>query len=144
MAVKDYHELRVYQLACQMAVRIHELTKSFPVEERYSLTDQVRRSSRSVCMNIAEAWRKRRYPKSFVSKLSDADGEAAETVVSLDFAEHFRYIPAEAHKELTDHYDHICSQLATMMAEPERWVSRNTPPSTPHAPPSTANISSQN
>ena len=132
MAVKDYHELRVYQLACQMAVRIHELTKSFPVEERYSLTDQVRRSSRSVCMNIAEAWCKRRYPKSFVSKLTDADGEAAETVVSLDFASHFKYISLEVHKELTDHYDHICSQLATMMAEPEKWVPKNTPRSTLH------------
>ncbi len=124
MAVKDYRELRVYQLAFESAVRIYELSQSFPIEERYSLTDQVRRSSRSVCANIAEAWRKRRYPRNFVSKLSDADAEAAETLVWLDFALRFGYISDEAHEELSDHYDHICSQLALMMAEPEKWKPR--------------------
>jgi four helix bundle protein len=82
----------VYQLAFDSAVRIYEITKRFPVEERYSLTDQIRRSSRSVCANIAEAWRRRRYPKSFVNKLSDADGEAAETIVWLDFALQFGHL----------------------------------------------------
>ncbi|HKZ68777.1 MAG TPA: four helix bundle protein [Anaerolineales bacterium] len=82
----DHRELRVNQLAFESAVRIFELTKTFPPEERYSLTDQIRRSSRSVCANIAEAWRKRRYPNNFVSKLSDADAEATETLVWLDFA----------------------------------------------------------
>jgi four helix bundle protein len=78
-AIKDYHELRVYQLAFESAMQIFELSKTFPREETYSLTDQIRRSSRSVSANIVEAWRKRRYSASFVSKLSDADTEAAET-----------------------------------------------------------------
>ncbi len=100
------------------------MSKRFPVEERYSLTDQIRRSSRSVCANIAEAWRRRRYPKSFVNKLNDADGEAAETIVWLDFALRFGYLSAEEHRELTETYDHICSQLTIMMAEPEKWIPR--------------------
>lgn len=86
MPAKDYHELRVYQLAFETALCIFEISKKFPPEERYSLTDQIRRSSRSVCSNIAEAWRKRRYPASFVSKLSDSDSESAETGVWLDLA----------------------------------------------------------
>ena len=124
MPAKDHRELRVYQLAFDSAVRIYETTKRFPVEERYSLTDQIRRSSRSVCANVAEAWRRRRYPKSFVNKLSDADGEAAETIVWLDFALRFGYLSAEEHRELTETYDHICSQLTIMMAEPEKWIPR--------------------
>ena len=124
MPAKDHRELRVYQLAFDSAVRIYELTKAFPVEERYSLTDQIRRSSRSVCANISEAWRKRRYPKNFVSKLSDADGEAVETLVWLDFASRFGYLSSELHKELTDAYNHICSQLTLMMAKPEKWIPR--------------------
>jgi four helix bundle protein len=75
--IKSYKELRVYQAAIDAAMKIFELTKRFPPEERYSMTDQVRRSSRSVCTNIAEAWRKRRYPAHFISKLSDSEGEAA-------------------------------------------------------------------
>ncbi|NOZ05204.1 MAG: four helix bundle protein [Chloroflexi bacterium] len=119
---RDFRELRVYKLAFDSAARIHELTKLFPQEERYSLTDQVRRSSRSVCANIAEAWRKRRYPKHFVSKLSDADAEASETIVWLDFARHFRYISETDHVELVDCYDHICRQLVLMLAKPQQWV----------------------
>ena len=92
MPAKDYHELRVYQLAFETALRIFEISKRFPPEERYSLTDQIRRSSRAVCSNIAEAWRKRRYLASFVSKLSDSDAESAETAVWLDFCEAFGYI----------------------------------------------------
>ncbi len=84
--VKHFKELRVYQHAFAAATRIYRLSKRWPAEERYSLTDQIRRSSRSVCANIAEAWRKRRYPAHFVSKLSDSDSEAAETQVWLDFA----------------------------------------------------------
>jgi four helix bundle protein len=79
--IRHFRELEVYQLAMDNAMRIFEVSKLFPKEERYSLTDQIRRSSRSVCANIAEAWRKRRYPNAFVSKLSDADAEAAETQV---------------------------------------------------------------
>lgn len=122
MSARDHRELRVYQLAFESAVEIYELTKGFPADERYSLTDQIRRSSRSVCANVAEAWRKRRYPKSFVSKLSDADAEATETLVWLDFALRFAYITADVHRDLTDRYDHICSQLSLMMAEPQKWV----------------------
>ena len=124
MPARDHRELRVYQLAFDSAVRIYEITKRFPVEERYSLTDQIRRSSRSVCANIAEAWRRRRYPKSFVNKLSDAGGEAAETIVWLDFALRFGYLSTQEHKEIVEAYDHICSQLTIMMAEPEKWTPR--------------------
>jgi len=124
MPAKDHRELRVYQLAFESAVEIYLLTRTFPADERYSLTDQIRRSSRSVCANVAEAWRKRRYPKSFVSKLSDADAEATETLVWLDFALRFEYVTAGIHKDLTDRYDHICSQLSLMMDEPQKWVPR--------------------
>ncbi|MEE9212190.1 MAG: four helix bundle protein [Phycisphaeraceae bacterium] len=79
--VRDFRELRVYQSAFTAAQQIYELSKQFPAEERYSLTDQIRRSSRSVCSNIAEAWRKRQYPPAFASKLTDSDAEAAETRV---------------------------------------------------------------
>ena len=122
---KSHRELRVYQLAFETATRIHDVTKSFPAEEKYSLTDQNRRSSRSVCANIAEAWRRRKYPKNFGSKLTDADTEATETIVWLDFALHFGYISPQLHKELTDHYDHICSQLTIMMSEPNKWTPRD-------------------
>ncbi len=121
---KSHRELRVYQLAFQSATQIHEVTKKFPPEEKYSLTDQIRRSSRSVCANIAEAWRRRKYPKNFVSKLTDSDSEATESAVWLDFALHFKYITPELHKELSDRYDHICSQLTIMMSEPNKWTPR--------------------
>ncbi len=122
MAARDHRELRVYQLAFEMAVRIHEISKAFPADERYSLTDQIRRSSRAVCARIAEGWRKRRYPKSFVSKLSDADAEAVETIVWLDFADRFGYLTDELRLELSRSYDHICSQLSIMMNQPEKWT----------------------
>jgi four helix bundle protein len=121
MGVKDYHELQVYQLAFESAMQIFEMTRAFPREETYSLVDQIRRSSRSVCANIAEAWRKRRYPASFVSKLSDADTEAAETLVWLDFALRCKYINPETHLELYSHYNHICAMLTKMMNDPDSW-----------------------
>lgn len=121
---KSHRDLRVYQLAFDSATQIHELTKQFPAEERYSLTDQIRRSSRSVCANIAEAWRRRKYPKNFVSKLTDSDTEATETIVWLDFALHFGYLTAESHKELSNYYNHICRQLTIMMSEPSKWTPR--------------------
>ncbi len=120
-AIKDYHELHVYELAFESAMQIFELTKTFPRAEAYSLTDQVRRSSRSVCANIAEAWRKRRYPALFVSKLSDSDTEAGETLVWLDFALRCGYVEPEKHGELADHYNHICAQLTNMMNQPGSW-----------------------
>lgn len=100
---------------------IFRLSKRFPAEERYALTDQIRRSSRSVCANIAEAWRKRRYVAAFVSKLTDSDGEAAETEVHLDFALHCGYLPHDEHAKLRDHYDHICRQITRMIQDAETW-----------------------
>jgi four helix bundle protein len=119
--IMDYRELDVYQRAFESAMRIFEVTRSFPREERYSLSDQIRRSSRAVCSNIAEAWRKRRYPAHFVSKLSDSDAEAAETLTWLDFALECQYIGQDIHTELFDHYDHICAQLTKMMNNPDQW-----------------------
>jgi four helix bundle protein len=121
---KSHRDLRVYQLAFESATLIHEVTKKFPAEEKYSLTDQIRRSSRSVCANIAEAWRRRKYPKNFVSKLTDSDSEATETAVWLDFALHFGYLADAQHKKLSDHYDHVCSQLSIMMSDPGKWTPR--------------------
>ncbi len=124
MAVKDFSELDVYEIAFTAAMRIFELTKSFPKDERYSLTDQIRRSSRSVCSNIAEAWRKRRYPAAFVSKLSDSETEAAETQVWLDFSLRCAYIDSSVHQSLRKEYDHILGKLMNMMANPESWAFR--------------------
>jgi four helix bundle protein len=121
MRVADYKDLRVYQLAFETAMQIFELTKGFPREERYALTDQVRRSSRSVCSNIAEAWRKRRYEAAFASKLSDADAEAAETESHLSFAFRCEYLKPDQYAKLKDVYDHICRQLATMVRDAASW-----------------------
>jgi len=115
MRVADYKDLRVYKLAFESAMEIFELSKTFPAEEKFSLTDQIRRYSRSVCTNMAEAWRKRRYEAAFVSKLSDSDGEAAETEVHLAFALRCGYLTPGKHRALMDHYDHICRQLRKMM-----------------------------
>lgn len=122
---RDYKELKVYQLAFESAMQIYELSRKWPPEEKYSLTDQVRRASRSVCGNIAEAWRKRRYPAHFASKLSDADTEAAETEVWLSFALRCIYIDAETHKTLSSNYDQICRMLTKMMSSPDKWQSHN-------------------
>ena len=122
--IENYTDLRVYKVAFESAVHIFELSRKWPPEEKYSLTDQIRRSSRSVCVNLAEAWRKRRYPAHFVSKLSDSDAEAAETEVWLDFALRLSYLNKEHHTELRDHYDHICRMLANMITNPEPWCRR--------------------
>ena len=119
--IRTHKDLQVYKLAFQAAVEIYHVSKSFPPEERYSLTDQIRRSSRSVCANTAEAFRKRRYQKSFIVKLSDAEAEAAETQVWLDFSLEFNYIDKEKHALLYDKYDHILSQLVIMINSPEKW-----------------------
>ncbi len=119
--IQSHKELNVYQLAYQSAKDIHLITMNFPKEEKYSLTDQMRRSSRSVCANIAEAFRKRRYPKSFISKLSDADAEAAETQFWLDFSFDCCYFDKEIHQSLYGKYNHILSQLVIMINSPEKW-----------------------
>ena len=120
-AVKSYRDLRVYQKAFGAAMEIFEITKGFPSEERYSLTDQIRRSSRSVCQSIGESWRKRRYPKHFVSKISDAETEAEETRVWLEFCLHCGYISQVRFNDLDDRYDHIISQLVLMANNPQKW-----------------------
>jgi four helix bundle protein len=102
MGAKSYKETRVYKLAFEVAMEIFEISKSFPKEETYSLTDQIRRSSRSVCANIAEAYRKKLYPAHFVSKASDADTENNETGVWLDFSIACRYLSQEKYKALSE------------------------------------------
>jgi four helix bundle protein len=121
MRVADFKDLRVYRLAFESAMQIFEVSTRWPSEEKYSLTDQVRRSSRSVCTNIAEAWRKRRYEAAFISKLSDSDGEAAETEVQLDFALRCGYLLPDKHASLRDQYDHICRQLTKMIGDATAW-----------------------
>lgn len=120
--IKTHRDLDVYQMAFEAAMRIFELTKSFPKEETYSLTDQIRRSSRSVCTNIAEAWRKRRYEAAFVSKLNDSEAEAAETQVWLEFSVKCNYLDATVGRELYTTYDNILGKLVNMILHPEHWI----------------------
>jgi four helix bundle protein len=121
MRIKTHKDLVVFQSAIELAIRIHKLSKNFPPEEKYSLTDQIRRSSRSIAANIAEAFRKRRYPKSFISKLSDCEGEVAETQVWLYFIETFAYLDATVTKDLDAQYEHLQAQIVTMIQSPEKW-----------------------
>jgi len=121
MKIRSHRELEVYILSFQTAMKIFELTKKFPKEETYSLTDQISRSSRSVCANLAEAFRKRRYPKSFVSKLSDSESEAAETQTWLDFSLSCEYITETEHYALSETYDKILGKLVNMSLHPENW-----------------------
>jgi four helix bundle protein len=103
-------------------MRVFELSKCFPAEERYSLTDQIRRASRSVCSNLAEAWRKRRYKAAFISKLSDSEGEAAETQVWLEFAVKCGYMPRTEAADLYRDYDRILQTFVTMISNPSAWI----------------------
>ena len=119
--IRTHKELEVYQMAFAAAMKIYELSKSFPKEEKYSLTDQIRRASRSVCTNISEAFRKRRYPAAFVSKLSDAEGEAAETQVWIQFAVACQYLPKETGDDLDQTYDYILGKIVNMINHPEDW-----------------------
>jgi four helix bundle protein len=120
--IMNHTDLDVYQRAFDLAMRIFELSKSFPKEETYSLTDQIRRSSRSVCANLAEAWRKRRYEKVFVSKLSDSEGEAAETQVWLAFASRCGYMQRDQAKDLYQTYNEIIRTLVGMINHSETWI----------------------
>jgi four helix bundle protein len=120
--IVNHGDLDVYQRAFEVAMRIFELSKSFPKEETFSLTDQIRRSSRSVCANLAEAWRKRRYEKTFVSKLSDSEGEAAETQVWVAFAVKCGYMDRDAANEIYQAYNLIIRTLVGMINHPETWV----------------------
>jgi len=120
--IQSHEELDVYQLAFKSAMRIFELSKRFPQEEVYSLTDQIRRSSRSVCSNIAEAWRKRRYEAAFVSKLNDAESEASETQTWLRFATACDYLAQGVGQELSQTYDNIIGKLVKMIVHPQSWL----------------------
>lgn len=119
--INTHRELDVYKMAFQISMEIFEMSKSFPKEEKYSLTDQIRRSSRSVCANISEAFRKRRYPKSFVLKLSDSEAEAAETQCWLEFAYECKYVEKKEFEKLYEVYDNILGKLVRMMNQPEKW-----------------------
>ncbi|MBE0649542.1 MAG: four helix bundle protein [Bacteroidales bacterium] len=121
MEIRKHTDLKVFQVSFEAGMRIFELSKNFPKEEKYSLTDQIRRSSRSVSSNIAEAWRKRKYPKSFISKLSDSEGEAAETQVWLDYALKCAYLDQENRDQLYDQYEHIIAMLINMSTKPDQW-----------------------
>jgi four helix bundle protein len=122
--IRSYKELRVYQAAIDAAMQIFEITKRFPLEERFSMVDQMRRASRSVCSNIGEAWRKRRYPAHFASKLSDSEGEAEETRVWLELAFRCGYISREEMDKLDSTYDGILAQLVHMIDHTEHWTIR--------------------
>ena len=120
--IKSYKELRVFQAEMEATMLIFELTKCFPAEEKYSLVDQMRRSSRSVCANLGEAWRKRRYPAHFVSKLSDCESEAEETRVWIEISFRCNYLNKEQTTDLDDRYDKILGQLVNMISNPEKWT----------------------
>ena len=121
---RDFRELRVYDAAMDGAMEIFRITSDFPKEERYSLTDQVRRSSRSVCANIAEAWRKRRYRAAFVAKLSDAESEAAETQVWLEFSRKCGYLTDDRVREMNAVYEYVISCLVKMIQSADDWTIR--------------------
>jgi four helix bundle protein len=118
----SFKELKVYQLAFEAAKDIFLISKTFPKEETYALTDQIRRSSRSVCANIGEGYRKRIYPKHFTSKITDADGEATETSIWLDFAFEFAYISATDFNRLQAMYNEIGRMLNSMTNNPEKFL----------------------
>jgi four helix bundle protein len=120
--IRTHCDLEVYQKAFDSAMRIFELSKSFPREETYAMTDQIRRSSRSVCANLAEAWRKRRYERAFISKLSDCESEAAETQVWLEFAVKCGYMERDEASALYQSYDGIIGTIVGMINHPETWV----------------------
>jgi len=114
-------ELNVWVNAMDLGMEVFTKSKSFPPDERFSLTDQIRRSSRSVAANISEAWRKRRYPASFVSKLSDAESEAGETRTWIEFARRCRYWSSEEAARLEDQYEKVIGQLVKMIDQPDKW-----------------------
>ncbi len=120
--IRSFKELRVWKNAIDIAMRIFEITKSFPSEERFSLTDQIRRSSRSVAANIAESWRKRRYPAAFISKLNDAESEAAETQTWLEIAKRSGYLTQQETEYLDSRYEEVLGQLVAMISNPDKWV----------------------
>ena len=127
--IKSVRDLEVYKLAFETAMEIFQITKGFPQEEKYSLVDQIRRSSRSICSNLAEAWRKRRYKAVFKNKLTDAMQEASETQTWLDFCFACNYIDQNKFKELDQKYEHILAMLNNMELKVDSFCFS---PSQPH------------
>ena len=126
LQIKSAKDLKVYQKAYALAMEIFQLSKSWPSEEKYSLTDQIRRASRSVCTNLREAWAKRRYEAHFISKLTDSDGENSETDTWLDFAMDCGYLDPSDHLRLTTECRQIGSMLGSMLNKPEKFLLRKT------------------
>jgi len=122
MIIRSAKELEVYRKAYELAMLIFRLSQRFPTEERYALTGQIRRSSRSVSMNLREAWAKRRYAAHFLSKLTDCDGETGETDTSLDFAKHCGYISPEEHRDLTARCAEVGRMLGSMIQHPTPFL----------------------
>lgn len=120
-----FKQLTVFKESYQLALKINQISKTFPEIEKYLLANQIRRSSRSVCANIAEAYRKRRYLKHFISKLTDADGEASETTLWLDFSKDLGYIENDLYLSLIDQYSKIGKMLGGMIKHPEKFLPRN-------------------
>src|SRR6266702_2561309 len=125
MQIKSAKDLIVYQKAYALAMEIFEVSKGFPAEEKYSLIDQIRRSSRSVCTNLREAWAKRKYEARFVSKLTDADGENGETEAWLDFADECGYLSKGDHAVLTEKCHEVGAMLGSMIHEPSSFILRS-------------------
>jgi four helix bundle protein len=121
----NFRDLTAYKKAFALAVGIFEITKKFPPEEKYELTDQIRRSSRAVCRAIGEGYRKRQYPKHFSNKMSDADMENTETQVSLDFATTCKYISQEEYKDLLERSEEVGRLLNHMVENPEKYIPRH-------------------
>jgi len=124
MQLNSAKDLDVYKKAYQLAMTIFLVSKTFPDEERFALTGQIRCSSRSVCLNLREAWSKRRYEAHFVSKLTDCDGENSETDSSLDFAKDCKYVTMECHAELTAISQQIGKMLGSMIKNPGPFLTR--------------------
>ncbi len=122
MPVNSYKELRVFQNAMGACMEIFEVTKGFPSDERFSLVDQIRRSSRSVCANLGEAWRTRRHLAAFTAKLDTAAGEAGETQVWIEIAKRCGYLPGDVALRLDGTYEHITAQLISMSHSPQKWL----------------------
>lgn len=126
MRINSAKDLEVYKKAYSLAMKIFNISKTFPTEEKYSLTSQIRRSSRSVCLNLREAWAKRRYEAHFISKLTDCDGENSETNSSLDFAMDCGYIDSKTHKELESQTIEIGSMLGAMLNNVKPFLVKKT------------------
>ncbi|MEQ8997182.1 MAG: four helix bundle protein [Coleofasciculus sp. B1-GNL1-01] len=123
--LKSHRELEIYKMAFDSAMIIFELSKKFPVEERYSLTDQIRRSSRSVCANLAEAWRKRRYEAAFIAKLNDCEAEAAETQTWIEFAVKCSYMDIQIGREVYGTYNQVLTGFINMINNHSPWLMKH-------------------